>query len=75
MGLFALLLCQCDLETNKNGGIGVTVSSMHLHGCCCLESFRGRKIIGNIFYDVFRQQRGRAAFSLASNVRTPCCNI
>lgn len=72
---FFLLLHQYALKTNENQSIGFAVSSVHLHRCCCLELFRRKTIVGNTFNPVFCQQRGRPAFSLASNVRNPCCTI
>lgn len=72
---FSPLLHQYALKAKENRSIGFTVSSVVLHGCCCLEPFRGKTIVGNTFSPVFCQQRGGPAFSLASYVRNPCCTI
>lgn len=60
--LFALLLHQRDLETNKNGGIGFAVSSVHLCGCCCLEPFRGKKNYWKYLLCCFQPVEGHGSF-------------
>lgn len=72
--MVCLLLQQQELETKKNGGTSFADSSMHMDAVAWIP-LGGEKNLENIVYGVFSQQRDRAAFPLASNVRNPHCNI
>lgn len=58
MVLFALLLQQCNLETHKDGAVSFAVHSVHLHGCCCLQYFKGKKKLLEISSMLFSASRG-----------------
>lgn len=72
---FALLLHLYDLETNRNWRHWLHCQQHALNVDAVAWNLSGEKEISdNIFYAVFSQQRSRADFSLASNIRSPHCN-